>query len=52
MMRAGSDGRREAALQEVMAMGKAAVVSDNGMLPELVQDGISGFVVNLTHSVG
>jgi len=44
MMRAGSDGSARA-LREVMAMGKAAVVSDNGMLPELVQDGISGFVV-------
>ncbi len=26
-------------------MGKAAVVSDSGMLPELVRDGLSGFVV-------
>jgi glycosyltransferase involved in cell wall biosynthesis len=44
MMRAGSDGSARA-LREVMAMGKAAVVSDSGMLPELVQDGLSGFVV-------
>jgi glycosyltransferase involved in cell wall biosynthesis len=44
MMRAGSDGSARA-LREVMAMGKAAVVSDSGMLPELVCDGISGFVV-------
>jgi glycosyltransferase involved in cell wall biosynthesis len=44
MMRAGSDGSARA-LREVMAMGKAAIVSDSGMLPELVRDGISGFVV-------
>lgn len=44
MMRAGSDGSARA-LREVMAMGKAAVVSDSGMLPELVRDGFSGFVV-------
>ncbi len=44
MMRAGSDGSARA-LREVMAMGKAAVVSDSGMLPELVRDGLSGFVV-------
>ena len=43
MMRAGSDGSARA-LREVMAMGKAAIVSDKGMLPELVHDGISGFV--------
>ncbi|MBP1733863.1 MAG: glycosyl transferase group 1 [Deltaproteobacteria bacterium] len=44
MMRAGSDGSARA-LREVMAMGKAAVVSDSGMLPELVRDNVSGFVV-------
>lgn len=44
MMRAGSDGSARA-LREVMAMGKPAVVSDRGMLPELVEDGKSGFVV-------
>jgi len=44
MMRAGSDGSARA-LREVMAMGKAAVVSDSGMLPELVRDGFSGYVV-------
>jgi len=44
MMRAGSDGSARA-LREVMAMGKAAIVSDSGMLPELVRDNISGFVV-------
>jgi glycosyltransferase involved in cell wall biosynthesis len=44
MMRAGSDGSARA-LREVMAMGKAAIVSDSGMLPELVRNGHSGFVV-------
>ena len=44
MMRAGSDGSARA-LREVMAMGKTAVVSDSGILPELVRDGFSGFVV-------
>lgn len=43
MMRAGSDGSARA-LREVMAMGKPAVVSDLGMLPELVESGKSGFV--------
>ena len=43
MMRAGSDGSARA-LREVMAMGKPAVVSDLGMLPELVDNGKSGFV--------
>jgi glycosyltransferase involved in cell wall biosynthesis len=46
MMRAGSDGSARA-LREVMAMGKTAIVSDKGMLPELVEDGVSGFVVPL-----
>lgn len=44
MMRAGSDGSARA-LREVMAMGKAAIVSDSGMLPELVRDGVSGYVI-------
>ena len=44
MMRAGSDGSARA-LREVMAMGKPAIVSDMGMLPELVEDGGTGFVV-------
>ncbi|MCX5802865.1 MAG: glycosyltransferase family 4 protein [Proteobacteria bacterium] len=44
MMRAGSDGSARA-LREVMAMGKPAIVSDAGMLPELVEDGKTGFVV-------
>ncbi len=43
MMRAGSDGSARA-LREVMAMGKPAVVSDMGMLSELVEDGKTGYV--------
>jgi glycosyltransferase involved in cell wall biosynthesis len=43
MMRAGSDGTARA-LREVMGMGKPAVVSDLGMLPELVRDGYNGYV--------
>jgi len=43
MMRAGSDGTARA-LREVMAMGKPALVSDRGMLPELVEDGVDGYV--------
>lgn len=45
MMRAGSDGTARA-LREVMSMGKPAIVSDRGMLPELVRDGVTGFVVS------
>jgi glycosyltransferase involved in cell wall biosynthesis len=44
MMRAGSDGTARA-LREVMSMGRPAIVSDRGMLPELVRDGATGFVV-------
>ncbi len=44
MMRAGSDGTARA-LREVMSMGVPAIVSDSGMLPELVTDGVDGFVV-------
>lgn len=44
MMRAGSDGTARA-LREVMAMGKPAIVSDRGMLPEQVKDGVTGYVV-------
>jgi glycosyltransferase involved in cell wall biosynthesis len=44
MMRAGSDGTARA-LREVMAMGKPVIVSDSGMLPEMVEDGVSGYVV-------
>ncbi len=43
MMRAGSDGTARA-LREVMGMGKPAIVSDLGMLPELVRDGYNGYV--------
>ena len=41
---AGSDGTARA-LREAMAMGKPSIVADRGILPELVEDGISGFVV-------
>jgi glycosyltransferase involved in cell wall biosynthesis len=50
MMRAGSDGTARA-LREVLGMGKAAIVSDRGMLPELVQDGVTGFVVSDEHQL-
>lgn len=40
----GSDGTARA-LREAMAMGKPVVVTNRGMLPELVQDGVTGFVV-------
>jgi glycosyltransferase involved in cell wall biosynthesis len=45
MMRAGSDGTARA-LREVMMMGKPAIVSDGGMLPELVKHGDNGYVVS------
>jgi glycosyltransferase involved in cell wall biosynthesis len=44
---AGSDGTARA-LREAMAMGKAVIVANRGMLPELVEDGVSGLVVNDT----
>ncbi len=44
---AGSDGTARA-LREAMAMGKAVIVADRGMLPELVEDGVSGLVVQDT----
>ncbi|MGD0915460.1 MAG: glycosyltransferase family 4 protein [Thermodesulfobacteriota bacterium] len=44
---AGSDGTARA-LREAMAMGKPVVVADRGMLPELVEHGISGLVVKDT----
>jgi glycosyltransferase involved in cell wall biosynthesis len=31
-----------------MAMGKPVIVANRGMLPELVEDGVSGLVVNDT----
>ena len=44
---AGSDGTARA-LREAMAMGKPVIVANRGMLPELVEDGISGWVVQDT----
>lgn len=44
---AGSDGTARA-LREAMAMGKAVIVADRGMLPELVEDKVSGLVVRDT----
>ncbi len=41
---AGSDGTARA-LREAMAMGKPVIVAERGMLPELVDHGISGLVV-------
>lgn len=41
---AGSDGTARA-LREAMAMGKPAIVADRGILPELVEDGVSGLVI-------
>ena len=44
---AGSDGTARA-LREAMAMGKPVVVADRGMLPELVEHGVSGLVIKDT----
>ncbi len=44
---AGSDGTARA-LREAMAMGKPVIVADRGMLPELVEDGVSGLVAKDT----
>ena len=44
---AGSDGTARA-LREAMAMGKPSVVADRGMLPDLVENGVSGLVVKDT----
>jgi glycosyltransferase involved in cell wall biosynthesis len=46
MMRAGSDGSARA-LRQAMRLGKPAIVSNLGMLPEIVEDGVSGYVVEL-----
>ncbi|HUJ89161.1 MAG TPA: glycosyltransferase family 4 protein [Syntrophorhabdales bacterium] len=46
MMRAGSDGTARA-LREVLGMGKPAIVSTHGMLPEIVIDGQTGYAVGL-----
>ena len=43
MMRAGSDGTARA-LREVLCMGKPAIVSDRGMLPDLIENGQTGYV--------
>jgi glycosyltransferase involved in cell wall biosynthesis len=44
---AGSDGTARA-LREAMAMGKPVIVADRGILPELVEDRVSGLVVKDT----
>jgi len=44
---AGSDGTARA-LREAMAMGKPVIVAERGMLPELVENRISGLVVKDT----
>jgi glycosyltransferase involved in cell wall biosynthesis len=44
---AGSDGTARA-LREAMAMGKPVIVANRGMLPELVENGVSGLLVNDT----
>ena len=43
----GSDGTARA-LREAMAMGKPVIVTDRGMLPELVENGVSGIVAQET----
>ena len=43
----GSDGSCRA-VREAMAMGKPVVVANRGMLPEIVEDGVSGLVVDDT----
>jgi glycosyltransferase involved in cell wall biosynthesis len=42
---AGSDGTGRA-LREAMAMGKAVIANNVGMLPEMIEDGVSGLVFN------
>lgn len=44
----GFDGTARA-VREAMALGKPCVVSDFGMLPEIVPDGTAGFVVDSNH---
>jgi glycosyltransferase involved in cell wall biosynthesis len=44
---AGSDGTGRA-MREAMALGKPVVVAKRGMLPEMVEDGVSGIVVEDT----
>ena len=43
----GSDGTARA-LRDAMAMGKPVVVTNKGMLPELVQNRVNGFIVQET----
>jgi glycosyltransferase involved in cell wall biosynthesis len=43
----GTDGSCRA-VREAMAMGKPVIVSNRGMLPEIVEDGVSGLVVDDT----
>jgi glycosyltransferase involved in cell wall biosynthesis len=45
MMRAGSDGSGRA-LREVLELGRPAIVSNKGMLPDLVDDGKTGFITS------
>ena len=45
MMRAGSDGSGRA-LREVLGLGRPAIVSNKGMLPDLVDDGKTGFITS------
>jgi glycosyltransferase involved in cell wall biosynthesis len=47
MLVPGSDGTCRA-LREAMAMGKPAVVARRGMLPEIVEHGVTGFVIDDT----
>jgi glycosyltransferase involved in cell wall biosynthesis len=44
---AGSDGTARA-LREAMAMGKPVIVAERGIMPELVEHGVSGLVVKDT----
>ena len=44
---AGSDGTARA-LREAMAMGKPVIVADRGIMPELVEHGVSGLVAKDT----
>lgn len=41
---AGSDGTARA-LREAMAMGKPSIVANRGIMPELIENGVSGLVV-------
>ena len=47
--RPGSDGTARA-LREALVMGKPAIVTDVGILPEIVQNGETGYVVSLDAS--